>query len=215
VIVHCNVCEKDLAINKFPGSFTHGCDYGLYYNDDANCSWKLSDIYADTIYLSFDKFDIQHGDYLKIKNIYTNELIYSFNNDNDPKGQLLKIALNGINLELATNNDGKTGRGFLAAYGSNVNRITVNVSNRDALQQFNLYPNPTDGLVQIYYSGATDNQVSVTLISPMGNLLMKEQLKTQNGIINEQLDFSSMKNGIYYLIMIDKNIRYMKKVVIF
>jgi hypothetical protein len=85
VIVHCNVCENSKVIATFPGFLTHGCDYGYFYNDNTGCSWKLSDMYADTVYLRFDKFDIQHGDFLQIRNFYTNEIIYSFNNDNNPK----------------------------------------------------------------------------------------------------------------------------------
>ena len=58
---------------------------------------------------------------------------------------------------------------------------------------FNLYPNPSKGIINIDFGSADLLDFEVSVFNAVGQLLVKHPLQTA------QLDLSAFENGIYYI----------------
>ena len=68
-------------------------------------------------------------------------------------------------------------------------------------QYFNLYPNPTTGVLFVSYSISTDATLEITDAS--GRLLLKSKLVSES--IVSKIDLSLFQNGIYFYHILDES----------
>lgn len=73
--------------------------------------------------------------------------------------------------------------------------------------QLKVFPNPTNGLLQIKFSGNT-NQLNYQIIDVSGKLLKEETFRTE-----KQIDLSHLKNGLYFLRFTDQNEVVVKRII--
>ena len=91
----------------------------------------------------------------------------------------------------------------------------VNVDENLLLNELNIFPNPTNGTITLIYSGANDQHVNILIFGTLGNILMQFPLKVNDGgLVSQDIDLSKLKKGIYCLVLIDRDKRFMKNVVI-
>jgi hypothetical protein len=75
---------------------------------------------------------------------------------------------------------------------------TVSVDEIVWADQINVYPNPTDGLLNIAFQTVTAQKLNVRVYNVMGQLVMSEQFnKVVAGKNNLTMDLSSLITGIY------------------
>ncbi len=80
---------------------------------------------------------------------------------------------------------------------------------------FNLYPNPTSGIVNVSISTVADLNFEISVLNLQGQRVFTGNMKTQNGKYVNQLDFSYFPAGIYYIEINSGDTSTTKKVVLY
>ena len=89
----------------------------------------------------------------------------------------------------------------------------INLSSKQE-QVLNVYPNPTNGIVNITLSEITSPQTTVTILDITGRQIFTQQFEA-NDYFNTSIDLSSnMPSGIYFIEVKNDNQQLMKKVVL-
>lgn len=99
---------------------------------------------------------------------------------------------------------------FVSKTGMNVGINEVNTSTNN---NFNVYPNPSSGMLTVNYSSKENTNLNIQLTNVEGQIIYSEQ-KQMNGIYNQNIDFSSLSKGIYFLEIITNKETLVKKIVL-
>jgi len=73
----------------------------------------------------------------------------------------------------------------------------VAVPDEQEMNELFLYPNPADDLVNLSMMAERDELVHVTVYNAIGQQVSAHEFLTTNGILNEQIDVSALRSGIY------------------
>lgn len=91
---------------------------------------------------------------------------------------------------------------FAGGFGlENVPALILNISNATSIadvnnaKKINIYPNPSQGLINIPLKGFATGQVAVEVFNTQGQLVMREQAQMNNQTL--QFDASHLSNGLY------------------
>lgn len=125
-------------------------------------------------------------------------------------------------------NDGSTQNGQAAAHVYNVDGevdVTLTVANacgsddttltvlivkcvgvdEDVVSDLKLYPNPTSGLVNLFFNSESAKNYSISIVDITGKVLFNQALNNYVGAYNRELDFSNYASGIYMLRIMDES----------
>ena len=91
------------------------------------------------------------------------------------------------------NNSAWRGWQFFTTLSSN--RITA--GDVDLGENLNVYPNPTDGMININFVSEELDNFEITVIDAFGNLVSKEEKQNFVGEYTKQVDLSAYSRGIY------------------
>ena len=84
----------------------------------------------------------------------------------------------------------------------------------NSIQNFEIYPNPNNGLFTVQLSIQDKQQVGVKIYDIRGTEVRSENWGLQNGSVDRKIDLSSLAKGIYFIhLQTDKNV-VAKKVII-
>lgn len=88
----------------------------------------------------------------------------------------------------------------------NQNNSSMTDGLQSAIQNVNVYPNPTSQEANLNFELVSDVKTRIELRDEAGNLVKTFANKKFNiGKVNTQLDLSQVKNGIYYVVIIGKD----------
>ncbi|MFN0031041.1 MAG: T9SS type A sorting domain-containing protein [Flavobacteriales bacterium] len=77
---------------------------------------------------------------------------------------------------------------------------TVGIEETSVATGMNVYPNPTNGLVNLNYAVVGDTKVFVVVTDMLGNVVMSQNMGTQHtGTYNNTVDMTSLAAGVYML----------------
>lgn len=91
---------------------------------------------------------------------------------------------------------------YLKNIPTNINKINVN-------NHFKIFPNPSKGLVKIYFSTPTENR-KIVIQDISGNILY--EIKTS--LIENELDIKELSNGFYLISIIEDDRIYTEQIII-
>jgi hypothetical protein len=77
-----------------------------------------------------------------------------------------------------------------------------------------LYPNPTNGAVNIDFSRALDKDVTVKVISMNGEIISQEKLFTSGSSCSGQIDLSTHSKGMYMIELTDGSVSLVKRIIV-
>ncbi len=83
----------------------------------------------------------------------------------------------------------------------------------DATQQFEVYPNPANDLVNISYQSDDKELIKVSLIDYSGKLIYIQKIQVGSGMNNYSLDVSKFAPGVYMLNIQSKNGNVQRKLI--
>ncbi|PVW12161.1 zinc-dependent metalloprotease [Marixanthomonas spongiae] len=67
------------------------------------------------------------------------------------------------------------------------------------LENFNLWPNPTTGIVNLEFVTTASNEVSVSIYDVRGRQVAGQKYNNQGGTFKETFDYSSLNAGMYFI----------------
>mgnify|MGYP001444522041 FL=1 len=76
----------------------------------------------------------------------------------------------------------------------------------------NIYPNPTNGIVNLEFSKALDNNLTIKILNSSGNVIYDEEVKS--GQIKKKFNLSNLAKGIYLLEIETENITKQHKIIL-
>ncbi len=93
--------------------------------------------------------------------------------------------------------------GYVSDYTSTDTFTTASLrlSNTEPISAFEVYPNPTMGLLSIRYTTRADAKVTVTVFDMSGNQFMQENFQAEPGTTVKSMDCSGLPGGLYFVEM--------------
>jgi photosystem II stability/assembly factor-like uncharacterized protein len=96
--------------------------------------------------------------------------------------------------------------GEVEDYGINIKPRITGISNPQMLSankpDLIVYPNPSQGVFNIKINLLQGSEFKLDVVNSLGQVVIHKSLNTQAGSLNEQLDLSSLADGLYYLFAI-------------
>ena len=80
------------------------------------------------------------------------------------------------------------------------------------ISNLNIYPNPTNGIVNLEFSKALDNNLTIKILNSSGNVIYDEEVKS--GQIKKKFNLSNLAKGIYLLEIETENITKQHKIIL-
>ena len=91
--------------------------------------------------------------------------------------------------------------------------IIVRDCSSNKKSEFNVYPNPTKGVVYIHLP-SQKTKLNLQIVSLNGQLVLSKQVKADRNGIFTQIDLSSISKGVYLLKMNNGNFNETKKILV-
>ena len=101
--------------------------------------------------------------------------------------------------------DGTFGGGDVSNYDATVTRFNIQPSVFTGIEEIKndnnllVYPNPTDGLLNISYTGKESSSVRFIIYNTLGEIIKAVDLGKQSGDIFHTFDISDLSKGTYFL----------------
>ncbi len=89
----------------------------------------------------------------------------------------------------------------------------LSTANDLAIDEISFFPNPGDGVVNLSFSTADRNDVTVVVYDADGNKVYTEMKKNFDGTYKNMIDISAQPNGTYFLQILQGEKSYSKKIV--
>jgi hypothetical protein len=195
-----NFCNSTTTLTDYSGTFSDGS--GSYqYRNSSSCKWMIEPPFALSIALTFDNFNTEQGpDKVQVYNIGVTPPVllesYSGDHTNNPIPQL--TVNSGKAMVMWSTNSTIRGTGWNASYTT----TTDGVNNMKALTDLSVYPNPTDGMLNIQFTMNQSQSVRMEILSLNGEIVYNQDLGNVTGSVDKQIDLSSFAKGIYVLRLI-------------
>ena len=77
--------------------------------------------------------------------------------------------------------------------------LNVEASNEKVVNEFSVFPNPTDGIIQLKFQSSEKTDLKICLTDVAGLSLIKSEGKDFNGFYNEVLDLTDYAAGLYFV----------------
>ena len=87
------------------------------------------------------------------------------------------------------------------------------ISNLES-DSFNLWPNPSNGTVNISFDMANTQDVEMELFNVMGELLSSRTYKNESASFNKNINFGHLTDGVYFVKINSNNLKSIKKMII-
>jgi Zn-dependent metalloprotease len=91
--------------------------------------------------------------------------------------------------------------------------IAASINQTDATERLTVFPNPTNSYVNIRFVSAVNQNSSMILINSLGKVIISKNIIT-NGIFEESINMADYGKGIYYLQIVNKSGKSVRKIVV-
>jgi hypothetical protein len=108
---------------------------------------------------------------------------------------------------------GVTGNSYLSDMAiDDINiSIPVGINTIENDLNFNIYPNPSNGLFNYAYAG--ESQLNIEVLDVNGKTIYSQKIRNNSNVSNGVIDITNYANGIYMLILTDGSERVTKKLI--
>lgn len=103
-----------------------------------------------------------------------------------------------------------------SVYNPVANSIPTGITDVAAASiNLNAYPNPSDGLMNVYFESAGSANYSVKITNAIGQVVYEEALSNYSGVYFKQLDLSKYGKGVYVLSVGNSAVQQVQKLVVY
>ncbi|MCP4910014.1 MAG: T9SS type A sorting domain-containing protein, partial [Bacteroidetes bacterium] len=176
------------------GTLTDGSE-GFWYSNSTVCIFVFSNPEAVKYHLDFTEFATEEGhDMVKVYNGETSSLIGEYSGYEIPDP--IEIETSNV-LVWWTTNEIYREAGWSLNYS--VDGVSVEET---AFENLNIFPNPTNGLLNINFYAEKQGVINVKLISISGQVIFNDILTSSNGSYKGLYDLNNQPKGVYLLSII-------------
>ncbi len=95
-----------------------------------------------------------------------------------------------------------------------VDATTANIDENEVINTLNLYPNPSNGNVNIEYITANQSDLTISVVNTLGATVYTSTVAANNGTLTKNLDLSHLTKGVYMVNVASDNGIVTKKLII-
>ena len=180
---------------------------GFWYSNYTNCVFSLSHPEAVKYHLDFTEFATEENhDILNVYNGETASLIGEYSGYEIPDP--IEVESSTILLMWTTNST-------IREDGWSLNYSVDGVSVEEtAFENLNIFPNPTNGLLNINFYAEKQGLINVKLISISGQVIFNDILTSSNGSYKGLYDLNNQPKGVYLLSIISDAEKIDRKIIL-
>jgi Peptidase C10 family/Spi protease inhibitor/CUB domain/Secretion system C-terminal sorting domain len=194
-----NFCTSQTTLTDVTGTFS---DYSgrFNYRNGTSCRWFIMPTNATSITLTFDNFNTEPvNDKVQIYNTAVNPptMLAEYSGDHTST-PLNPVTVNSGNaMVMWSTNKTIRGAGWDANY-----TVTVGTNDQKAFEDLSIFPNPTDGMLNIQFTVNEIQSLRIEILSLKGETVYSQIFGHFKGSFDKQVDLSNMSRGIYILRLI-------------
>jgi hypothetical protein len=193
-------CNSQTTLTAYSGSFSDGSGR-FQYRNGTDCQWMIMPPNTPSITITFTDFNIESiNDKVEVYNIATNPpRLVSTLSGNHLSDPIPPITINSAKVMVMFTSD-KTirGDGWNATYTTPLE----SVQNVTPFEDLSIFPNPTNGMLNIQFTTDKSQSVRMEIFSLFGEIIYSQDFGDINGSFDKQVDLSSLAKGIYILHLI-------------
>ena len=180
---------------------------GFWYNNYTNCVFSLSHPEAVKYHLDFTEFATEENhDILNVYNGETSSLIGEYSGYEIPDP--IEIETSNVLVWWTTNST-------IREAGWSLNYSVDGVSVEEtAFENLNIFPNPTNGMLNINFYAEKQGLINVKLISISGQVIFNDILTSSNGSYKGLYDLNNQPKGVYLLSIISDTEKIDRKIIL-
>lgn len=189
-------CNSSTTLTDPIGSFSDNSGRFQYRNGTI-CRWILNPTNAVSITVHFSDFNTEPtNDKVQIYNLGVNPQVvlatYSGDYTAVPPDDV--VIPSGHGMVMWQTSKSIRGAGWNANYD-----IVLGTDNQKAFEDLSVFPNPSDGMLNIHFTMNETQSVRIDIISLKGETVYNQTLGSFKGNFDKQVDLSSLAKGIYVL----------------
>ncbi|MGM0650939.1 MAG: C10 family peptidase, partial [Bacteroidota bacterium] len=161
------------------------------YNNNTFCNWDIQPEGADYISIQFLEFDVADGDYVRVSDGNTNDIIADFSGSNVPEP--MDIQSDKVTVTFRSNNN--RAQGWQLKYAMN----TSLMKDEHGLKRAQLYPNPASSTCYFEYKNRDDKQLQINISDASGKIAYTGNFSTSPGFNRIKLPVSKLASGLYFV----------------
>ncbi|MEI7661859.1 MAG: C10 family peptidase [Bacteroidota bacterium] len=201
-------CESTSNLTDAWGNITDGSGH-FQYRNQSSCRWNIIPPGASKIVLTVNSFNTEEGnDKLMIYDMGTGTLMATLSGAYSTPPGPYTTTTGKMMLQWFTNNSVR-GEGWDVSYSP-----MVGTDEQAAFNSLSVYPNPASELVNISFSIADQQNITIELLSLKGETLFTENLAYFKGRYLKSVDVSRFSKGIYMLRLKSDQGTTVKKIVV-
>ena len=189
-------CNSSTTLTDVTGSFSDHSGR-FQYRNLTSCKWFIQPTNAVSITITFDNFNTEPTyDKVQVYNTGANppflQTEYSGDHTSTPLDPVMVNS--GKAMVMWTSNKTIRGAGWNASYD-----IVLGTNDQKAFEDLSVFPNPTDGMLNIQFTMNEIQSVRIEILSMKGETVYSQNLGNFKGSFDKQVDLSSLAKGIYIL----------------
>ncbi|MCX6272381.1 MAG: C10 family peptidase [Bacteroidetes bacterium] len=163
------------------------------YQANSTCIWIIQPTNAASVKLTFTEFETEPVyDYVKVYDLNTEELLATYSGSTLPDPVMTQTG--GMYIEFRTN-----GLNNYQGWTANYQALGTGINELSGFNGFSFYPNPATDRVQLRFTTAFTQDISVQITTLEGKVLLTDNKRQYNGEFNSTYDISSLAKGVYLL----------------
>lgn len=186
-------CNSSTTLTDVSGSFS---DYSgrFQYRNSSTCTWIIQPANAVSITITFNNFKTEPvNDKVQVYNaVNPPTLMATYSGDLTANPPAPVTINSGRAMVKWTTNKDIRGEGWDANY-----TVTVGLNDQKAFEDLTIYPNPSEGNINLHFVMNDLQSVKVEILSLKGETVYTQNLGNFKGSYDEQLDLSSLAKGVY------------------
>ncbi|MCX6248079.1 MAG: C10 family peptidase [Bacteroidetes bacterium] len=189
-------CNTNTTLTDVTGSFSDNSNRFQYRNSTL-CKWFITPTNATSITINFNNFNTEDvNDKVQVYNTVTNPPVKLVEYSGDHTALPLDPVTipSGKGLVVWSSNKSIRGEGWDASYS-----VTVGTNDQKAFEDLSVFPNPTNGWINIQFTMTEIQSVRIDVLSMKGENVYSQNLGNFKGTFDKQVDLSSLAKGVYIL----------------
>ncbi|MFH1160589.1 MAG: C10 family peptidase [bacterium] len=204
-------CQGITTLTDPEGAFSDGSFYFDYKNNSV-CRWKIVPEGTGAVELSFTAFMTESAtDLLQIYDLGTETLLASYSGIYTPPDVPPPVsASSGKMFLIFTTDQETTEAGWEAEYFT----YALGAEERDLESAVSVFPNPVSDKLTLRITGIREQFLKADLMDINGKRVLTTGLTIRKGIVEAQLDVSTLPSGIYMLLILGEKEITTRKIVV-
>lgn len=185
-------CEGITELTDPEGTFDDGSG-NYYYHNYSTCFWRIQPPGANTITLTFNRFDIEDGyDFVVVFD--GNTKIAQYSGHQIPPSIM---ATSGTMTLAWYSNSNTNFQGWEATYVVD----NVGIEENNLISKVKIYPNPANNLLHVQFENQSSESTVFNLYNSTGKLIQSQSIQVFPGSNDAVIDVSGFAPGLYFLEM--------------